>query len=81
MTDEIPVRIDTDNEAYPVLGISQLGQLDAGRGWLIPAKLWADLGAAYDAVDTAEMAVMRHVAETYPEARYVQSWVREHTSG
>lgn len=74
MSDLVRVEIDTEVEAYPVLGIVESpdrGRID------IPREMLAALHAAEAEVDVAEHAIMRYVGEHYPDVSSVQEWLRE----
>lgn len=73
---EIHVAVNTETEAYPVLSIGEIGNPAPDQGFRIPAGLYSALNAAYEAVDAAEEAIMRHIAERYPDAGDVHYWLK-----
>lgn len=73
---EIHVSVNTEIEVYPALGISEIGNPAPDQGFRIPAELYRTLNAAYEAVDAAEEAIMRHIAERYPDACDVHYWLK-----
>jgi hypothetical protein len=73
-TNEVTVRVETDAEAYPTLIINEVGHAD--QGYVIPAALMDALAAAEAAVDKAEEAIMRHIAQQNPDAGDIAYWVR-----
>jgi len=74
---EIRVRVDTEDEQFPCLSIQEIGNPEPGDGFDIPVELWENLGSAYEAVDAAERAVLRHIAERYPNARAIHEWLTD----
>jgi hypothetical protein len=74
---EIRVRVDTEVEAYPELAIYEVGSSDGG--WLIPAELLGAVNDAYAALDVAETALMRYIADRYPRAGAVHEWLKDRT--
>ena len=76
---EIQVRVYTEEEAYPVLAISEIGNPKPDDGYRIPVELWDTLSAAYEAVDAAEEAIMRYIADRYPRAADIHEWLEGRT--
>lgn len=75
----ISVRVDTEEQQYPCLAISEIGNPKPDDGFGIPVELWQNLRAAYDALDAAETAVMVWIADHYPRAVAVHEWLGRET--
>lgn len=73
-SETVRVYVDTEVEAYPVLGIREVGE-DAPGGYEVPATLLDALDAANDAVRAIEATIMERIAAENPDARNVAEWV------
>jgi hypothetical protein len=67
------IAISTEEEFYPMLGITQ----GYGATFDVPTALFDALRDAQRAEAAAELAIMRHVAEAYPDAQHVHEWLAE----
>lgn len=64
---EVRVSINPDSHG-PIVEIEEIGNPKPGEGFAIPAELWRDLRRAWDRLTAAENAILRYVAEHYPDS-------------
>lgn len=65
------VKISIDTERYPAM----MGESE--DGFEVPRALLDARYAALDSLDAVEAAIMEHVAERHPDARFAAEWLAE----
>jgi len=79
MADMVRVDVNTDVEAYPVLGINAWDERsNGGRDTRVPTEMLDRLLETEHAVEQAQIEIMRYLAERH-EYTDIRDWVAEHT--
>lgn len=76
----VEVDIDTENELFPELTISETGPEDKGTGYKVPKLYFDKLRQAQKEIEEAQLAIMLYVRNRDPQNHEIQEWVQTRTS-
>jgi hypothetical protein len=75
---DVRIYVNTEVEVFPAVGITRAeapdtSGYDEARSYLVPRALLEAYEDAMAAVDETEEAILRHIAERYPDAEDVKN--------